>query len=231
MSEKHGCGMHATGSQRSRIFGRAILLAVSLCALPAVQASAIPIQLTSGGIANEKLGPWPPEFIETRIHLEGPGFLLETDPRYDQLLIFREGPPGSTVDLSFGMQIVSLSSPGTQGSLIYGGQQYYGSGFISVTTPSFVVGPTATVPFTLSGSFSAFTLEGGFADFELVGSGTARASFTFVDQPGPPPFWALDDVNYNLAPPPVPEPTTCVLLGAGLVGVAARRRSARRNRC
>jgi hypothetical protein len=105
--------------------------------------------------------------------------------------------------------------PDDQGSLIYGGQQYYGSGFIFVTTPSFVIGPTATVPFTLSGFMSAATLEGDLVDFELVGTGTATASFAFPDNFFPP-VWVLDDVAYRIEPPPIPEPTSQGLLGAAL---------------
>jgi hypothetical protein len=225
-----GCGMHATSSQRFTIFARPILLVVSMCALPAVQASAIPIQLTSGGISLENLGPWPFEFSGTAISLEAAGFLLHTDPQFDQVFMFVEAPPGTTVNLSFATQLVSLW-PGTQGSLIYNGQQYYSSvAFINVGTPSFVIGPTATVPFSLSGFISAFTLEGDFADFELTGAGTATASFVFVDQPGAPPFWASQHVIYAIEAPPIPEPTSLMLLGSGLLGLVARRRSARRNR-
>jgi hypothetical protein len=40
-------------------------------------------------------------------------------------------------------------------------------------------------------------------------------------------FWLMDDFQYHDAgsgPPPVPEPTTLVLLGSGVVGLLARRR-------
>jgi hypothetical protein len=208
------------------MFGMPIVLVVSFCALPAVQASAIPIQLTSGGIGQDNIGPPPFEFIHTFVGLEGAGFLLVTNPQFQYPFLFPQGPPGTTVDLSiFGLPIVV--SPDDQVGLIYDGKKYFGSGSIFVTTPSFVIGPTANVPFTLNGFFNAATLEGDFADFGFVGGGTATASFIFWDQPGFP-TWVLDEVTYQIEPPPIPEPTSLVLLGSGLLGVAARRRAARR---
>jgi hypothetical protein len=206
-------------------FRRSILLLVVVSALPASEASAIPIQLTSGVISQENRGPWPFEFTDTVVSLGAPGFLLNTDPRFDQLFLFIDVPGGTSVNLSHMMQILSVLSPmgplpETQGSLIYGGQAYTGPGNLAITTPSVVVGPLVTVPFSLSGDV---------AGFELVGSGTATATFTFIgDYPGISPFWTLDDVTYAIEPPPIPEPTSLALLGSGLVGLASRRRSCRR---
>ena len=120
--------------------------------------------------------------------------------------------------------------PGSQGSMTYLGQAYIGPGGVELTTPSAVVGPLVTVPFTLRGSFSARTFEGDQShEFDLFGSGTVTATFIFVDdQPGITPFWALDDVSYGIEAPPVPEPTSLMLLGSGVLGLAASRRSARR---
>jgi len=83
--------------------GRSIpfLAAIALVGtLQATQASAIPIQLTFGAISQENRGPWPFEFTDTFIGLEAPGFALHTDPRFDNLLLFIDVPPGTSVNLS-----------------------------------------------------------------------------------------------------------------------------------
>ena len=92
--------MHSCGTRLFAGFGRSTLLAALLGVLQASQASAIPIQLTSGGIHPDVLS----DFFHVFWSLQGPEFSLSTDGRFD--LFSSPGafplPPGfgSMVDLS-----------------------------------------------------------------------------------------------------------------------------------
>jgi hypothetical protein len=220
--------MHATGSQRVAIFARPILLAVTLCALPAVQASAIPIQVI-GGIRAEDFTWLGAGFSETFVHLVGPGFELAGDSRYDRFSHLPKAVPlGSMVSLSGNLEI--FGAPNTNQMVFYGGQQYWATGTINIVTPEAMIGPQVTLPLTVSGGLSLSDYMGTQLSLEFFGTGTATADYTLAFQGTPNPeefLWRSFVFQFAFEPAPVPEPTSLLLLGSGVFGLAARRRSAR----
>src|SRR5262245_27790693 len=112
--------------QASAALGKWTLLAVLLGTLQATQASAIPLELTSGGIRAEDFTFLGASFPETFAQLFGPGFELTTDPRYDRFQYVPSAVlPGSMVNFSGGLQLLSGTAPNTLQTLFYGGQQYW----------------------------------------------------------------------------------------------------------
>jgi hypothetical protein len=217
-----------------------------LWALPVSPASAIPIQLTSGGIFVESdliLGG----NVVTSVGLAGPGFLLTTDQYFDQFQFAISGPydhplglipPGTTTGFSGSMQIISGTTPPPPGwplplaTVTYGGESYFATGNILVSTPTAVVGPLIRLPFSLSGQIHGNNFMGAELDFEIFGAGTVTARYFQYPSglPDPSFYWVTSAIRYTIEPLPIPEPTTWILLGSGVLGIAARRRSTRLNR-
>jgi len=210
-----------------------------LWVLPVSPASAIPIRLTGGGIALET-----PFFGSANLFFEGPGFSLSAlQASYDSPGAFPQcgSPPcpvSPIVNLSLGAVFFVQDLGIITGSLDYNGQFYnVFSGAVNVTTPSTVLGPRAggegqlvTLPFTLQGAVHGESPTAGSVDLEFIGGGTVRASYTnkcFPVGGCDITNWTLVDLHYDIVP--IPEPTSWMLFGSGLLGYAARRRSARRN--
>lgn len=109
-------------------------------------------------------------------------------------------------------------------------------GSITLSGPTLIV-PVSTQditlvsPFTLSGNLKFCPSDCMFQppvfSVDLIGSGTAFLNLRFIGMIGGRPTFQFDSVTYNFE---TPEPMSIVLLGGGLLGLAAKLRGHRRRR-
>lgn len=204
------------------------ILAVALAlALPA---GAETIVLTSG-VFN-----WVTGGGNAGVALAGPGFNFEGrafafsglfEPRTQCLV--PECTIGTTVNLR--SRFTDTDIPGTA---TYNGVTYDQVGGLtapaaldarwsgSLVIPAAFAGGVVTAPFTFAGEFYR---PGGI--LELLGGGTATLSFA-PSAPFPGTF-NVTGIRFEIEASPVPEPTSMLLIGTGLAGMAALRRRRRQD--
>ncbi len=203
-----------------------------------------PITLT-GGTVQVGVG-----IHSARITLVGDGFLVRTATE-DFAAPIAQGPFLEGTSINLGGLWHPTDMHGGEGTFngvhypeLFFGISTSGGTFVTPTVTLTGEGPhTVTAPFTFSGFVTAYaTSNAGSEDMPvftttLIGSGTARAAFFGLpSQFGIPALQSpieLPGADYQLeyvfSSSPVPEPGTLVLVGAGVLGIAAARHRSRSN--
>jgi len=209
-----------------------VLALVIFCAF-ASEVRADPVVITSGSLSFGRDG-----FV--RFNLLGNGFTTQGTAGASQLGSSFCSPcrPGETVRIRqsgsigpplFGVATFNgISAPAIGGSLGFDGFNTLPTEFVSTLI--------IEVPFTFNGVFSGFDSNPAQGPANrlftttLTGQGIATLQLSGCLHCFPGGLYQFDSITYNFQPAAVPEPTTLLLLGTGLAGVAARVRQRRKAR-
>jgi PEP-CTERM motif-containing protein len=215
-------------SRRAAWAGALLLLSLSVAR---VEADAI--RMTEGIVSTDARTPLTSAFVE----LIGPDIRYEDTYPFSPFSFVGTQPawdypnlplvPGTEVEFD------AFVPPalGPDDILVFRGSSFRGTAEIQIHTGRIAVAPLVTLPFTLVGSLHGCipslpdSCSGGdpWVDVPIVASGTVRAFFSEVADD--PRLLQLEAVRYEVSP--VPEPSTLLLLAAGLTALAARASSCR----
>ena len=156
---------------------------------------------------------------------------------FDQCAV-PECPPGTPVGFNLDL---SGASESLAGEMTIDGDRYEVSASVNAMADVFLhfdgsfIAPemtaaqaTVSAPFSLTGTAFASTSLGELAhDERLIGAGIGTVTLVpYPPQAGFAPSWVVQSARFDFAQP-TPEPTTLLLLGTGVLGALAARRSQR----